>query len=570
MTGDTGPIIFLASTDSSTLQALEADLSRRFGHDTRIVGADDPARGLDLLARFAHGGEPVALVIAEHRMTGTPGIEFLARAHELHPLAKRILLVERDFTATNPIVPAMTLGQIDYHLVKPWFPDQRLYLPISEFLTSWARSQSSGGEMFKVAAPHNSVRAHEIRDLLTRFNMPFAFHPLDTPEGRAVLREVGHTGSTVPVVVRRDGRVLVDPTDADLVNAAGGGTELGTDAYDVAIVGAGPAGLASAVYAASEGLSTLLLERQISGGQAGSSSRLRNVPGFTWGIAGADLAYRACEQAWLFGANIVFAQKATRLRPSGDELVLRVADGQEVSARTVVLALGVVWRRLGIPRLEALIGAGVFYGAAASEAQAMRGERVCVLGGGNSAGQAAAHLARYAQQVTLLVRSDSLADSMSEYLITELEATPNIRIRLGTELLDGHGDDRLKAILVRDRSTGRTELMDTGGLFVMIGNEPRTEWLDGVVARDEEGFILTGGQLETSDMETGEGARPTWPLERPAMMLETSLPGVFAVGDVRHGSVKRVTTAMGDGATVVHLIHEYLQGARRPEPALGH
>ena len=335
------------------LEALEADLGRRFGNDTRIIGADGPAAGLARLAALADDAEPVALVIADQRMPEMTGIEFLARAHALHPPAKRILLVERDYTTANPIVPAMMLGQIDYHLVKPWFPDHGLYPAVSEFLASWARSEPEGFTLFRIAAPENSARAHEIRDLLTRFNTPFAFHPTDSEEGAALLREVGQAGSRLPTVVRHDGRVLVDPTDGDLVEAVGGGTRLGVDVYDVAIVGAGPAGLSAAVYAASEGLETIVLERQISGGQAGSSSRIRNVPGFTWGIGGHDLAYRACEQAWLFGANLVFAQKATSLRASGAELVLQVADGQEVAARTVVLAMGVSWRRLGIPRLEA-------------------------------------------------------------------------------------------------------------------------------------------------------------------------------------------------------------------------
>jgi len=550
------PIIFLISTDASTLWALEADLGRRFGNDTRIVGSDDPEAALEQLATFAACGAPVALLIADERMRRMTGVEFLARAHALHASAKRILLVERNYTATNPIVPAMMLGQIDYHLVKPWCPDHRLYLPVSEFLAGWARSQSKGTALFRLAAPEHDARGHEIRDLLTRFNVPFVCHASDAGEGRALLREVGHADAPWPVVVRRDGHLLVDPTDGELVEAVGGGTRLGDGVYDLAIVGAGPAGLSAAVYAASEGLSTIVLERQISGGQAGSSSRIRNVPGFTWGIGGDELAYRACEQAWLFGANLVFVQEVTSLRVAGDERVLRVGGGEEVAARAVVLAIGASWRRLGIPRLEALIGAGVFYGAAVSEAQAMRGRHVCVVGAGNAAGQAAVHLARYAAQVTLLVRGDSLAVSMSEYLIAELRARPNVRVRVHTDLVDGDGDERLETIVVRDRSSGRSERIATAGLFVMIGAEPQTQWLDGVLSRDERGFILTGPELG-SDARHLRG----WPLARDPMLLETSVPGVFAAGDVRHGSIKRVTTAMGEGATVVHLVHRYLEDA---------
>jgi thioredoxin reductase (NADPH) len=551
--GAAAPILFLVSTERSVLHALQADLGRRFGNDTRIVAAADPGDGLAQLTALADRGEPVALLIADQRMPQLTGIEFLARAHALHPAAKRILLVERDYTAANPTVPAMMLGQIDYHLVRPWFPDHGLYPAVSEFLASWARSQRERFTMFRIAAPDNSPRAHAIRDLLTRFNTPFTCDPTDSEEGQALLREVGQAGSRLPTVVRHDGRLLLDPTDGDIIEAVGGGIRLGADTYDVAIVGAGPAGLSAAVYAASEGLDTIVLERQITGGQAGSSSRIRNVPGFTWGIGGHDLAYRACEQAWLFGANMVFAQQATSLRPSGRDLVVTVGDGQEVTARAVVLAMGVSWRRLGVPRLEALIGAGVFYGAAASEARAMRGRHACVVGGGNAAGQAAVHLAKHADKVTLLVRGDSLAKSMSEYLTAEVARTQNIDVRFGAEVIDGEGESGLEAIVVRDRADGKTERIPTAALFVMIGAEPHTDWLAGAVARDESGYILTGNDV-TRAGDSG------WPLERPPMLLETSVPGVFAAGDVRHASVKRVTTAMGEGATVVQLIHQRREG----------
>ncbi len=557
--GETLPIILLVSGDASVVEALEQDLRRRFGNDSQIVGAVGARAGLAKVQAARAGPDPVALLIADQRMPEMTGVEFLGEAHKLHPNAKRILLVERDYTTANPIVPAMMLGQIDYHLVKPWHPDHGLYPAVSEFLGSWARSNAEGFALFEIVAPENSARAHEIRDLLTRFTTPYAFYATESEEGVAVLRKAGQVGSRVPTAVRHDGRVLVDPTNADLVEAVGGGTRLGTDVYDVAIIGAGPAGLSAAVYAASEGLETLVLERQISGGQAGSSSRIRNFPGFTWGIGGHDLSYRACEQAWLFGANLVFAQEASSFRSTEAGLKIGVGDGQEVTARAVVLATGVTWRRLGIPRLEALVGAGVFYGAAGSEARAMQGRHVYIVGAGNSAGQAAAHLAKHAETVTLLARGDSLAKSMSEYLIAELRETPNVAVRLGVELVDGEGDEQLESIVVRDRASGAVERVPTSGLFVMIGAEPRTEWLDGVVARDPHGFILTGADLATGSDDTNG-----WPLERAPMLFETSLPGVFAAGDVRYGSVKRVTTAMGEGATAIQLVHQYLAADHSP------
>jgi thioredoxin reductase (NADPH) len=561
---EAAPVLFLVSSEEPVLAALESDLGRRFGNDTRIVAVGGPEAGLARLAALADRGEPVALLIADQRMVEMTGIEFLARAHALHPAAKRILLVERNYTAENPAVSAMMLGQIDYHLVKPWFPETGLYPAVSEFLASWARSEPEAFALFRIAAPRDSVRGHEIRDLLTRFNTPYTFHAADSAEGAALLREAGQAASRLPTVVRHDGRVLVDPTDGEVIEAVGGGTELGVDVYDVAIVGGGPAGLSAAVSAASEGLETVVLERQVSGGQAGSSSRIRNVPGFTWGIGGHDLAYRACEQAWLFGANVVFAHEATSLRTSGDVHVLTMADGQEVSARTVVLATGVSWRRLGIPRLEALVGAGVFYGAAASEARAMRGREVCIVGAGNAAGQAAVHLARYARSVTLLVRGDSLERSMSEYLIAELRGKPNVSVRLRVDVVDCEGGEHLQGVVIHERTSGATERLPAAGLFVMIGAEPHTEWLDGVVERDEWGYIRTG-----ADLDSGGGRPAGWPLDRAPMLLETSVPGVFVAGDVRNGSIKRVTTAMGEGATVVQLIHRHLEAAhdRRAAPA---
>jgi thioredoxin reductase (NADPH) len=547
------PVIFLVADEAPVLDALTKDLLRRFGGDCRILSERSPAAGLDALAQLAARQDQVALLIADQQLPEMTGIEFLARAHELHPAAKRVLLVERDYTATNPIVPAMMLGKIDYHLVKPWVPELGLYPAVCEFLASWAASQEAGFEMFRIVGPQWNVRGHEIRDLLTRLNVPFGFYPDNAEAGRRLLREADRDNACLPLVVRHDGRVLVEPSDADIVEAVGASTRTDIGSCDLVIIGAGPAGLAAAVYAASEGLQTVVLERKVSGGQAGTSSRIRNFPGFTWGISGHDFAYRACEQAWLFGAHMIFAQEATALQASGAGYRVRVSDGSEITARAIVLASGVFWRRLGVPSLEALIGTGVFYGAAGSEARAMQGQNVCVVGAGNSAGQAAVHLARYAASVTMLVRGDSLTRTMSDYLIKEIEHVSNITVRLGVEVIDGEGKQNLETLTIRERASGATETVPAAALFVMIGAEPHTEWLPGCIERDDRGFILTGRDL------VRDGKPPAgWPLERPPLLLETSLPGVFAAGDVRYRSVKRVASAVGEGAIAIQLVHEYL------------
>jgi thioredoxin reductase (NADPH) len=556
------PILFLVAHERSLLDALESDLARRFSNDCRILCESSPAEGLATLRTLAAESAPVALLIVDQRMPEMTGVQFLVEAHALLSMAKRILLVERDYTQANPIVPAMTLGQIDYHLVKPWLPELGLYPAVSEFLAAWASSQEPRFTMFQIVGPRQSPRSHEVRDLLTRMGMPYGFYDEDSELGRQLLRDCGEDGTCLPVVVRHDGRVMVEPTDAELIEAFGGGTRIETGVHDVAIVGAGPAGLAAAVHAASEGLSTVVLEKNVSGGQAGTSAHIRNFPGFTWGIGGQEFAYRACEQAWLFGANLVFAQEAIELRSMGEARIVQAADGREVAARSIVLAPGITWRRLGIPRLEALIGTGVFYGAAGSEARAMKGRHVCVVGAGNSAGQAAMHLAKHADSVTVLVRGDSLSASMSEYLITELGELSNVEVRVGVEITDGEGEEHLEAITLRNLADGSTERVPTSGLFVMIGGVPHTDWLHDCVERDRQGYILTGADLMR------DGRLPSgWPVSRAPYHLETSLPGVFAAGDVRHGSVKRVASAVGEGAIAVQLLHQYL--AEPVEAAVG-
>jgi thioredoxin reductase (NADPH) len=539
--------------DAGVVHAMTGDISRRFGADFRVVGESSAADGLRTLRELAGAAEPVALLIVDHDMPEMPGVEFLACARELYPLAKRVLLVERDYSARSPVVQAMTLGQADYHITKPWLLEQDLYLLISEFLAEWAKGQQAGFDLFRVVGPPGDPSTYQLRQLLTRFNVPYHYLDAGGEQGSKLLRARSLDPSRLPVLIRHDEQTLVEPTLPQLVAATGGTTVNDLDRCDVVIAGAGPAGLAAAVYAASEGLQTLVLEETVSGGQAGSSPMIRNYPGFPHGVSGHELTRRACEQAWMFGAHMVFSQPAAGLRCDGDRRVVPLSDGRIVTTRAVVIATGISWRRLGVPHLEALVGSGVFYGAAGTlDAQAMAGREVFIVGAGNSAGQTALHLARYARRVTMLVRGDSLARSMSDYLVREIEATPGVSVRLGTVVTGGSGTDALRSLRLRDAGSGRVTEEPASALFVLIGGEPRTGWLPASVATDR-GYVLTG-----RDVQQNAAAAAMWPLERAPLPLETSVPGVFAAGDARYRSIKRVASAVGDGATVVRLVHEYL------------
>jgi len=561
--GMSRPVVFVIDDNAGVVRALRDHLSRRFGEDFRIIGQSSVTAGLSVLRDLAASGEPVALLIAGHQLSDMPGVDFLARAHELHPLAKRVLLVERDYSAHSPVVQAMTLGQADYHISMPWMLEQDLYRVVSEFLAEWANGQEAEFELFRVIGRRSDPGTHELRDLLTRFNVPFRFVEADSEQGRRLLEGKGLDGSRAPVLIRHDGYTLVDPVAAQIVTAIGASASHDMEDCDVVIVGAGPAGLTAAVYAASEGLQTVVLEESVSGGQAGSSPMIRNYPGFPHGISGHELTRRTCEQAWMFGAHLVFSQPVAGLgSPRGDHVV-QLTDGHQIRARAVIIATGIAWRRLGVPRLEALVGSGVFYGSAGSEAAAMEGRDVFVVGAGNSAGQAALHLARYARQVTMLVRSGSLVRSMSDYLIRQIEATANIAVRLRADVIDAHGTEHLEALTVQRRTSGGCERVPAAALFVLIGGEPRTQWLPDTIQR-EQGYIMTGQDV------VRDGAHPSrWPLDRAPLPLETSVPGVFAAGDVRYRSIKRVASAVGDGATVIRLLHEYLTTVVLEETAAG-
>ena len=558
------PVLLVVDADETALRRIEGELARRYGADYRVVCTDSAEVGLGLLEECRATGEELALVLADPWLPGMTGAEFLARARRSHPDARRALLMAwgawSDQTTAEAINRAIALGQADYYVVKPWqSPDESFHQSATASLREWAWARPAATAEVRVIGEPWAPRSHELLDLLERNRVSHAFTAADSPEGRALLAANGRAAARLPVVTMLGGRTLVDPTNLELADAFGVNGQLdwlGPRDLDVLVVGAGPAGLSAAVYAASEGLRTLVLEREAIGGQASSSSLIRNYLGFARGVTGAELARQAYQQARLFGAAFHLMRDATALRQDGRGYVLSLSDGTEVSGRTVVLATGVAYRRLGVPELEALTGAGVYYGAAMAEAPAMAGLEVYVAGGANSAGQAALYLARYAAQVTLLVRGDSLEAGMSEYLIRQIAATDNIAVRLRTEVVgggQGSGAGRLEHLVLRDKVSGRTETVPAAALFAMIGAEPHTGWLPTELARDGSGYLLTGRDL------LRDGRPPAgWPLERLPLPLETSLPGVFAAGDARYRGVKRVASAVGQGAIAVQSIHEHV------------
>jgi thioredoxin reductase (NADPH) len=551
----TQPVLVAVDDDSDVLAALQAALRRRFGADYQVVAERSPAAALQTLARLRRGGVAVAVILADQWMPQMTGLELLARARQLHPTARRLLLCGIwDSSVNQPMSQAMTLGRLDSWVVKPWEPaEEYLYLPVTEQLTEWLRATGQPGlAPIQIVGEQWAPRSHELRDLLDRNAIPYQFHAHDSEAGRRLLREHGQDGSRLPVLVLFDGRVLVDPTNAEGAAAIGVATRPEAGRYDLVVVGAGPAGLSAATYGASEGLRTLLVEPEALGGQAGSSALIRNYLGFPSGVSGRTLGRRASAQAILFGAELVY-NRAVGLGPAGPDRLVTLADGSQAVGRAVLVATGAAYRRLQVPGVEELLGAGVFYGAAVSEARAMTGSRVFVVGAGNSAGQAALHLAKYAEQVTLLVRGDALGRGMSDYLVKELQANDAITVRLGTQVVAAGGAGRLEQLTLHDGHTGTTETVPAAALFILIGAQPHTGWLAGTLQLDEHGFVLTGPDLLQSSRPP-----PGWPLDRVPLPLETSLPGVFAAGDVRHRSVKRVASAVGEGSIAIQLVHDYL------------
>jgi thioredoxin reductase (NADPH) len=555
------PVLLAVDDDPNTLGRIEHELRQRYGSYYRVACEGSPEAGMRTLQDLRAADKEVAVVLADQWMPGMTGVEFLTHARPLYPGAKRALLFERgNRTTREPILQAMALGQIDYYVPKPEQPpDEEFHRSIAQFLEEWARDYRPASVAVRLVGEPWSARSHELRDILSRSGIPHAFCSADSKEGRELLARVDKTLARLPVVIVFDRLVLVDPDNAEIVDAFelispfGLNTLSDVRDFDLVIIGAGPAGLAAAVYGSSEGLRTVVVERETFGGQAGTSSLIRNYLGFSRGVSGSELAWQAYQQAWLFGASFRLARHTIALHHGPEQLVVSLSDGTEVAGRAAIVATGASYRRLGVPSLEALQGAGVFYGAAVAEAQGMKGQEVCVVGGGNSAGQAARHLSKHARRVTLLVFGESLATHMSQYLIEEIEATENIQVRLNTQVIDGGGQGRLEHLVLKDRASGHTETFPAAALFVLIGARPHTGWLPEEVMRDERGYVITGNDL-LRDGSPPEG----WPLERPPMLLETSVPGVFAAGDVRCGSVKRVASAVGEGSIAIQMVHKYL------------
>jgi thioredoxin reductase (NADPH) len=543
------PVLFVVGDDAGSLRSLVSELESRYGIHYRIMACVSGADALARLLEFRTAGTAVPLVLADQWMPAMTGIELLARVRELYPTTRRgLLTVWGDRPSIALVLRAAALGQIDFYVSKPaWTPDEQFHLTVTESLEQWWRQRGGRFEAITVIGAEPDARSHEICDVLARNSVPFGFHRSDSPEGSAVLESLGVRPDHGPVVALYNGVVLVNPTNAKVAQALGVEVRPTEQTYDVLIIGGGPAGLAGAVYGSSEGLGTAVLEREAFGGQAGTSSMIRNYPGFPRGVSGAELAVRAYEQAWVLGAQFIYGNPAVSLADEGGLRRVGLQDGSVVRARVVIVATGVSYRRLQASGLESLVGAGVFYGAATVQAQAVDGQRAFVVGGGNSAGQAALHLSKYARQVSILVRSTSLAASMSEYLIRQIDDTSNVDVRYGVDVVGGGGDGRLEHVRLRDRVSGALKSEPAAGLFVLIGAEPFTGWLPAPVARDRWGYVLTGP-------DTGRH----WPLARAPFLLETSLPGVFAVGDVRHGSVKRVASAVGEGSICIRLVHDYL------------
>ncbi len=552
------PVLLAVDGDPAALAVVETHLAQRYGRDYRVRSAAHPEEAVRTLTDLAEAGDDLALVLAAASRSGA-GADVFEHARRLHPHAKRVLLATSgawtDAPAAEQIRHAVALGRVDFWVEKPAAaPDEVFHEAVSSFLLDWARDQRLVPQTVHIVGETWSGRAHQLREVFTQCAAPHAFCLADSEKGRELLAEAGE-GARLPLMVLPDGTTLSDPSNAEIAAAAGAPPALEQHTVDVLVVGAGPAGLSAAVYAASEGLSVLVLDGGGIGGQARSSSLIRNYLGFAKGVSGSRLAEQAYEQALVFGARFLFMHEAVALERSGGRLRLILSDGRRLEARAVILATGATYRRLSVPSLETFHGAGVFYGGPVSEAPALTGKDTYIAGGGNSAGQAALHLARYSRRVTLVVRAQSLGAGMSDYLVRTVEATPNVEVQVRTEVVDAGGEGRLQHLVLRDGATGEQRAVAADALFVLIGAHPHSDWLSNDIARDGHGFLLTGDEIPASS---------PWPLDRRPLSLETSMPGVLAAGDIRHASVKRVASAVGEGAIAVQLVQELLADDEQP------
>jgi thioredoxin reductase (NADPH) len=550
------PILLSVDDDTDVLRAIERDLRSQYGAEYRVIGSDSPEKALTLLKQLKVRNDSVALLLADQRMPKMDGVAFLQAATQVFPDAKRALLTA--YADTSAAISAINQAGIHYFFLKPWDPpSDHLYPQLNDLLEDWQASYRPKFEGIRVLGTRWSPRSYDLRDFLARNHVPYQWIDVELsandPETKNLLDALGDEVSKLPVVLFPDGTKLLDSLPADVAQKVGLRTRAQTTFYDLAIVGGGPAGLAAAVYGASEGLHTVIIEREAPGGQAGMSSRIENYLGFPAGLSGNDLARRAVVQAQRFGVEILSPQETVGIRTEGSYRIMKLADGNEISCHALMIASGVQWRRLDAPGVDKLQGAGIYYGGGSTEALSCKGEMVYIVGGANSAGQAAMNFARYAERVVMIVRGSSLASTMSQYLIDQVKETPNIQLWAHASIAEVHGDSHLEEISVLCSDTNTIERVPASAMFIFIGALPRTDWLGDLVERDERGFILTGPDL------IREGNRPKgWTLDRDPFLLETNVPGIFAVGDVRHGSVKRVASGVGEGSVAVQFIHQYL------------
>lgn len=547
------PILFSVDDDPDVLRAVERDLRRKYGDQFRVMRADSGGTALETLTQLKLRSDTVALFLVDQRMPQMSGVEFLDQARRVFPDAKRVLLTA--YADTEAAIQAINTVQCDYYLMKPWDPpEDHLYPVLNDLLDDWAASYVPPFTGIRVVGHRWAADSHQVKDFLSRNQVPYMWMDIETSaEGQQLIQSVGVDPAHLPMVLFPDGSHIEEPTNTELAERIGLRTRAEMPFYDLVIVGGGPAGLAAAVYGASEGLRTVLIEREAPGGQAGTSSRIENYLGFPTGLSGADLARRAVTQARRFGVEILTPRQVVGVRREDPYRIVKLDDGAEISGHALLIATGVSYRKLDAPGIEHLTGAGVYYGAAMTEAFSCRGDDVYIVGGANSAGQAAMHFSKYARSVTLLVRGDSLAASMSQYLIDEIKETPNINLRTHSNVTAVAGETSLKTITIANSQTGETETVPAAALFIFIGAMPRTEWVADLLERDPQGFILSGADL------LRDGRRPKgWGVDRDPFLLETSVPGIFVAGDVRRGSVKRVASGVGEGSIAVQFIHQYL------------